>query len=134
MGSVKRLRDGRIRLVATAYVPESASAESLEILGSDVSDLIATIDHNLAAAPKRGFFEKDGLRQPTRGSARRDPRTGFEREGQRALETLDGAMAKRDRDFNPDAKGKGRKRAMVGVYYSKTTFRRTIHETLSPRG
>lgn len=117
VGAVKRLRDGRIRLVAAAYVPESASSEALEILGSDVSDLIATIDHNLAVAPKRGFFQRKTAYDNLPAEALTEIRALVEREGQRALETLDGAMAKRDRDFNPDAKGKGRKRAMVGVYY-----------------
>ena len=85
VGSVKRLRDGRIRLVATAYVPESASAESLEILGSDVSDLIATIDHNLTVAPKRGFFQRKTAYDNLPAEALAEIRALVEREGQRAL-------------------------------------------------
>jgi len=117
VGSVARLRDGRVRLVATAYVPESASPEALEILGSDVSDLIATIDHNLVASTRRGFFQRKTAYDNLPAEALADIRALVEREGQRALESLDVAMAKRDRDFNPEVKGKGRKRAMVGIYY-----------------
>jgi hypothetical protein len=35
-------------LQARAYVPATSAADKLAILGSDVADLIATIDHNLA--------------------------------------------------------------------------------------
>jgi hypothetical protein len=117
VGSVKRLRDGRIRLLASAYVPESASPEALEILGSDVSDLIAAIDHNLTAPPRRGFFQRKTAYDNLPADVLAEIRAVVEREGQRALETLDAAMAKRDRDFNPAVQGDGRKRAMVGIYY-----------------
>ena len=117
VGSVTRLRDGRIRLVSTAYVPESASAEALEILGSDVADLIATIDHNLSTPARRGFFQRKTAYDNLPADTLAEIRAMVEREGQRALETLDAAMAKRDRDFNAEVKGKGRKRAMVGIYY-----------------
>src|SRR6185295_19323680 len=58
VGAVTRLRDGRIKLTARAYVPAAASEESLAILGSDVSDLISAIDHNLSSTPEAGLFQR----------------------------------------------------------------------------
>src|SRR5262249_9181243 len=58
VGAVPRLRDGRVKLVARAYVPAVASEESIAILGSDVSDLVATIDHNLSSDPSAGMFQR----------------------------------------------------------------------------
>lgn len=47
-GSVKEV-NGTVRLIRHAYVSGSDQAEKLKILGSDVFELISTIDHNLTA-------------------------------------------------------------------------------------
>ena len=49
--AVEPLDDGRIRLLARSYVPADGEIEKLGILGTDVADLIATLDWNLRAAP-----------------------------------------------------------------------------------
>jgi Family of unknown function (DUF6502) len=46
-GAVAQSEDGLLRPVQQAYVPRDDVAAKLAILGSDVADLIATIDHNL---------------------------------------------------------------------------------------
>jgi hypothetical protein len=117
VGAAERLRDGRIRLLASAYVPVTTSEEALAILGSDVSDLISTIDHNLSCEPKAGFFQRRVTYDNLSAEALADIRARVEKEGQSALEKLDRMIAKHDRDSNPKAAGTGRTRAMVGVYY-----------------
>jgi hypothetical protein len=117
VNAVTRQRDGRIRLLATAYVPETTSPEALAILGSDVSDLISAIDHNLAAAPGAGFFQRKVAYDNLPSEALAEIRARVETEGQGVLEKLDRTIAKHDRDSNPKVSGEGRKRAMVGVYY-----------------
>jgi hypothetical protein len=117
VGAVARLRDGRVKLVARGYVPAVASTESIAILGSDVSDLIATIDHNLSSDISEGLFQRrvayDNLPAEALDEIHREVR----RAGQALLERLDHVMARRDRDSNPKAGGTGRKRAMAGVYF-----------------
>ena len=44
---VKRLKDGRLRLMRRAYVPTDDLLEKIQILGDDARNLISTIDHNL---------------------------------------------------------------------------------------
>jgi hypothetical protein len=117
VGAATRLRDGRIRLLASAYVPMTTSDEALEILGSDVSDLISAIDHNLSCEPGTGFFQRRVAYDNLSKEALADIRERVETEGQGALEELDRVIAKHDRDSNPKAGGSGRKRVMVGVYY-----------------
>jgi len=60
--SRRRRREARRRrhpAEDAAYVPESGDADKLNILGTDVSDLVATIDHNLQhGAPTRSSREK----------------------------------------------------------------------------
>jgi hypothetical protein len=47
VGAVRRRGDGRIELLARAYVPRLGDEQKLHILGRDVGELIGTIDHNL---------------------------------------------------------------------------------------
>jgi hypothetical protein len=47
VGVVEEVGDGNLALRQRAYVPAGDSEEMLQIFGEDVSDLIATIDHNL---------------------------------------------------------------------------------------
>ena len=47
VGAVHQRKDERLELRTAAYVPQAGQVEKLRILGSDVADLIATIDHNL---------------------------------------------------------------------------------------
>jgi hypothetical protein len=117
VGAATRARDGRIRLVASAYVPESTSSEALEILGSDVSDLISAIDHNLSCAPGTGLFQRKVAYDNVPSEALQGIRERVDDAGQSVLVKLDRVIAKQDRDANPKARGTGRKRVMVGVYY-----------------
>jgi len=117
VGAVTRLRDGRIKLVARAYVPGVASAESLAILGSDVADLIAAIDHNLSCEPGAGLFQRRVAYDNLPAEALDEVHGEVRRAGQALLERLDRIMSKRDRDSNPKVQGTGRKRAMAGVYF-----------------
>ena len=120
VGAVERRADGRIKLVVPAYLPEKTSPEALTILGTDVSDLIAVIDHNLGSAPGEGFFQRKVSYDNLPVEAVVKIRARVEREGQALLEKLDDAMSALDRDANPDASGSGRKRAMLGIYYFET--------------
>jgi hypothetical protein len=117
VGAVAHTRDGRLRLAARAYVPRSGEEEKLAILGTDVADLVSSIDHNLVCAPEAAFFQRkvayDNLVAPClpelRGRARR--------RSQALLEQLDGFMARHDRDANPKARGDAGNRAVLGIYY-----------------
>lgn len=116
-GAIEREADGRLRLVTRAYVPRSDSQEKLAILGTDVSALISTIDHNITKPPEQAFFQRkvayDGLVAECLPKLRE--RAG--RRGQALLEYLDRFMSAHDRDANPQVTGTGRHRAVLGIYY-----------------
>jgi hypothetical protein len=103
--------------VTRAYVPREGDEEKLAILGTDVADLVSSIDHNLVCAPEAVFFQRkvayDNLVEPClpelRGRARR--------RSQALLEQLDRFMARHDRDSNPKARGDAGNRAVLGIYY-----------------
>lgn len=56
-GSV-RVTGDNVRLVRRAYVPGRDAIGKIAILGSDVSELISTIDHNLVADDKDLWFQR----------------------------------------------------------------------------
>ena len=117
VGAATHTRDGCVRLLTRAYVPHDGDEEKLAILGTDVADLVSSIDHNLVSAPEDAFFQRkvsyDNLVEPClpelRGHARR--------RAQALLEHLDSFMARNDRDTNPKARGEAGNRAVLGIYY-----------------
>ena len=58
VGAVAERDDGRLELLTAGYVPRGSEVEKLGILGSDVADLIATIDHNLQHADTDPRFQR----------------------------------------------------------------------------
>lgn len=117
VGAVERTGKERVRLLTHGYVPAGAEADKLHILGTDASDLIATIDHNLRSDQGHPWFQRklayDNLPEEVLAELQR--RTA--EQGQRLLEELDGWVSQHDRDVNPEAGGTGRKRAGVGIFY-----------------
>jgi len=127
VGSVKELKNGRFRPVQRSYVPESDD-EKLSILGTDVADLISTIDHNLDPTTGSPYFQRkvsyDNLPEDYLPKLRKL----VDREAQRLLERLDRDMSKHDRDSTsakterrasakPSPDKKKRHRAMLGIYF-----------------
>ena len=117
IGAVEQDNDGRLRLIMRAYVPLGDEAGKLNILGTDVYHLIATIDHNLQNSGVEPRFQRkvayDNLPEEAI-PALRELSAG---KSQALLEELNRWLREHDRDTNPGAGGTGRKRAGVGIYY-----------------
>ncbi len=107
----------RARLLTRAYIPRGDQAAKLGILGTDVADLIRTIDHNLTGAPGEAYFQRrvsyDNIpREMLPALAKK-----VSRKAQACLESLDRTLAAADRDRSPGVKGTGRMRTGVGIHY-----------------
>lgn len=117
VGAVQRQDDGRIRLLSRAYVPSASDLDKLDILGADVADLIATIDHNL----RHGGADPRFQRKVMYDNVPRDAAAAFRalsaQQAQALLEAMDQWLAPRDRDVNPSVQGAERVRVGVGIYY-----------------
>lgn len=118
--AVEYTRDGRLRLRTRAYVPRTGEEEKLAILGSDVADLVDSIDHNLTHPPEEAFFQRkvayDNLVADGLPALRRDAAT----RAQRLLEHLDRRMAAKDRDASPRLRARAdatRHRAVLGIFW-----------------
>jgi len=123
VGAIKQLKDGRICLLARAYVPEKGPVQKLAILGMDTADLIATIEHNLYAQPRNPRFQRKVMYDNVSEQTAKIFHSIAAARGQELLEALDRWLAHRDRDVNPAATGTGRVRLGMGVYHFEEPFR-----------
>jgi Family of unknown function (DUF6502) len=121
--AVEQLADGRIRLLARVYVPAAGEVEKLAMLGTDVADLIATIDWNLQCPPAEAYFQRKVHYDNLPAEVLSELHILTRERAQAVIEELDRWMAARDRDVTPTVQGTGRKRAMVGIYYFAEDFR-----------
>ena len=117
VGAVTRTGDGRIRLLGRAYIPRTGEADKIGILGTDVADLMSTIDHNLTDRKEESMFQRKVSYDNLPVEAVVEIRKLSAKHGQELLELLNRGIAEHDRDVNPEAGGTGRLRAGVGVYY-----------------
>lgn len=116
VGAVE-VTDGGVRLLQAAYVPAGGPSDKLHILGADVADLIATIDHNLTATPETTRFQRKVSYDNLPAEVLPKLRKLSARESQSLLERLDRWLADHDRDTTPAVEGTGRKRAGLAIYY-----------------
>ena len=117
VGVVEKVDDSGIRLKTRAYVPESGDADKLNILGTDVSDLVSTIDHNLRHGSEDPFFQRKVMYDNVPVEALQEFRRLSGAQAQSLLERLDRWLSQHDRDTHPEASGTGQMRTGIGIYY-----------------
>jgi len=117
VGAIDRLPDGRMRLIARAYIPVSGDVEKLGILGTDVRDLISTIDNNITKDAGERVLQRKVSYDNLPAEILPELRQISKEKGQKLLEELDSWLSQHDRDNSPSKNGTGRHRAGVGIYY-----------------
>ena len=117
ISAVARRADGTIRLLTRAYLPSADKQAKLHILGTDVADLLATINHNLDAKDKKLFFQRKVSYDNVPKEFLEEFQSLSSQKSQALLEELHKWLTARDRDTNPDVQGSGRKRVGLGIYY-----------------
>ena len=117
VGAVRERDDGRFELVARAYVPQRSAIDKLGILGSDVADLIETIDHNLQHGETDPRFQRKVMYHSIPADALPGLRKLGATQAQALLERLDRWLREHDTDVPADGSGAPRRRVGVGVYY-----------------
>jgi hypothetical protein len=122
IGAVEKTAEGRLRLIARAYVPATAQADTIAVLGSHVPDLLRSIDHNMTCKPGEGFFQRRVVYDNVPQEHAEGLRHTVAEHGQKLLETLDAELSRHDRDANPAVEGTGRVRLSLGVYYVEHDF------------
>lgn len=117
VGAVEQQEDGKIGLLARAYIPRNIDAHKLNILGTDVQYLISTIDHNLKPDTTEPRFQRKVSYDNLPDEVLLEFRDLFAKRAQDLLESADQWLARRDRDVNPAVKGVGSNRAGFGIFF-----------------
>ena len=117
VGAVQYRADGLIELLARAYVPTHSAADKLAILGSDVADLVATIDHNLEHGDTDPRFQRKVMYHSIPDKALPAFRKRSASSAQALLEKFDQWLATHDIDNPADRPEAPRSRVGVGIYY-----------------
>lgn len=117
VGVIDRLPDGRIRLLTRAYIPAKSDDDKLGILGTDVRDLICTIDNNITREADQRLLQRKVSYDNLPDDIIPEFRKLSAQKGQSLLEELDDWLSQHDRDNNPSVSGTGRHRAGIGIYY-----------------
>jgi hypothetical protein len=117
VGAVRQRDDGLYEPVARAYVPQQGTLEKLDILGSDVADLIDTIDHNLQHGGADPRFQRKVMYHSIDVQALPTFRRLGAEQAQALLERLDAWLAEHDTDPPADTAPAPRARVGLGIYY-----------------
>ncbi len=115
--AIEKLADGRVQLKVRAFLPVDDNRMKLHILGTDVSELITTIGHNLEADPSQTRLQRKVSYNNLPLEALAPFRQLTAEKAQALLEELDTYLSAQDRDNNPEINGSGRHTAGVGIYY-----------------
>ncbi len=117
-----RLKDDRVTLRKKAFIPMATSVDRLNILGTDVGELIETIGHNIMAAPEKRLFQRKVSNALIRKDVLEEFRELSNRHSQELLEKYDAWLSEREVDEqNNDKAGY----VAVGIYYVEQTDQET---------
>ncbi len=114
---VAEVKNKNIQLLSRGYIIKEGDVEKLSMLGADVIELISTIEHNLSFDPSEAFLQRKTVYDNIPEEAIPELRALVSEMGAECLESVDSLISKYDRDFNPFIKGKGRKKAGLGIFY-----------------
>ena len=117
VGAVDHLKDGRLRLVQRAYIPEADEFTKIDILGTDVADLISAVEHNLDPESDAPLFQRKVAYDNLPADYLPKLKALLAKKGQRLLEELNTDMSRHDRDVQGESDASDRTRAMIGIYY-----------------
>jgi hypothetical protein len=117
VGAVAERDDGRLELLTAGYVPRGSEVDKLGILGSDVADLIATIDHNLQHADTDPRFQRKVMYTEFPASQLASFRKLSTAQAQALLEKFDRWLADHVNSVKPDDSTQPPMRVGMGIYY-----------------
>ncbi len=112
-GNISLLGDGKIRLLNNAYLPSDDPLDKLSILGTDVSELIETINHNLVAAEPDLHFQRKASNDKVDRESLAEIQQFINRKSQAFLEEIDLLLSQHE-----TRKDKTRQcKLSIGVYH-----------------
>lgn len=108
--------DGKIRLLRKGYVPHQSESAMLDIFSTSASDLLNTLDHNLAYPQDNRLQMSVAYDQVTCAGVAQFRKLSAQK-AMNLLHSLDQSLSQHDKEANADAKGDGNHRVGLGVYF-----------------
>ena len=122
VGAVVRLDDNYVHLLARAYLPAGDETMKIHILGTDVAQLITSIQHNLEPDERGPFYQRKVMYDNLPQHALPAFRKLSAESAQKLLEKLDTWLSDHDRDSSSGVTGTGRNIAGLGIYYFEEPY------------
>lgn len=120
-GSVEEV-EGRVRLIRRAFVPSGDSVDKIRFLGTEVAELIATIDHNITSAPGELYFQRKVSNDLVKPAVLPEFRKLSASRAQALLEDLNQWLSTREMDSPSAAPNTERKYVSLGIYYHERDY------------
>lgn len=116
VGAISTDAAGLLRLDTRAYVAGTDDTAKLTILGSDVSALAETIEHNLLH-PEQSYFQRKVAYNYIPADAVPELKTQLARQAQGSLESMSETLSRQAVDKQEAVAGRKYLRLGVGIYY-----------------
>jgi len=116
-GTVSETADGNIRLEKNAFIPGDDQQDKIHILGTDVSELIETIDHNITADPDDLRYQRKVSNAAVHADALPVFRNLSAKKSQELLEELDAWLARNEIHPKDDDYEDKARYVSLGIYY-----------------
>lgn len=116
VGTVERDDNNIVSMKQKGYVPHESEEAMLKILGDSASDLLETIDHNMASEAEDARLQLSVVYDNLSADSVAEFKKLSNRKSMELLQDLDKYLSTQDRDLNPKLKGEGNFRAGLGLY------------------
>ncbi len=117
VGAVQLNDNRQVELTATGYVPFASNEELLRLSGESVTDLLNTIDFNLAETSDQTRLQLSVAYNDVPAEGANLFRNLSREKSLELLTYLDNFLATQDRSVNAEVAGEGRFRTGLGIYY-----------------
>lgn len=117
VGAVSQSEEGEVSLLVEAYVPSKSRDDLFYLLGDCVSDLLNTVDHNLANPAEKSRLQINVAYNNVPDEALEDIQLISRERSMAFLHEMNRFLATQDRDRESELTGTGRNRVGVGLYY-----------------
>lgn len=110
---------GGVILKERAYIPMATPVDKINILGTDVAELIGTIGHNIEVDPAQRFFQRKVSNTSVRPDALAKFRELSNSKSQELLEEYHAWLSSHQVDTDDSHDGDGVGYVAVGIYYTE---------------
>jgi hypothetical protein len=111
-----------VKLLTKGFIPEAGSKEQVVIMGTDVRDLLQTIDHNMTNTSEKSLLQLKASYDNLPDDIMPHIQKLSKEKGYDFLKDFAGWLSEYDRGEEKPEKGTKRKRAGIGLYYFEDNY------------